>query len=140
MVHALKQIRDLLKPGGLLIDIHPSGEPPPIHVHLDGQAICVGWVKEENEFISYFQTDDALAQACQNGWFTRQSHTRFAFTTAADTIQELYEYLSQNWEDMIIEPQIISRAEDLLRSSQPEKEVQVREWIKMTCLQKPAKE
>jgi hypothetical protein len=81
-----------------------------------------------------------LTQACQNGWFTRQAHTRFAFTTSADTMPELYHHLSQNWEDIIIDQQIINQAEDLLRSAEPEKEVQVREWITMTCLQKPANE
>jgi hypothetical protein len=134
MVHALKQIHSLLQPGGLLIDIHPSGEPPPIHVRLAQQQICVGWVNEESEFVSYFQTDTALAEAVKNGWFRQEQQTRFAFVTFADTLDELHDHLAQNWEDMIIDQQVMTQADDLLRSAEADKEVSVREWIKMTAL------
>ena len=46
MVHALEKIQQLLKPDGLLIDIHPTTEPAALAVRLREQIIPAGWVDE----------------------------------------------------------------------------------------------
>ncbi len=41
MVHALETIQQLLKPGGILLDIHPTNEPAAIAVRPDDQKVTL---------------------------------------------------------------------------------------------------
>lgn len=136
MVHALERIRDYLQPGGLLIDIHPSGEPPPIDVRLGTAIHRVGWVAEEDDYEEYAQADEALAEAVRRGWYTVRQAERFAFTTYADNMDDLLTHLTNTWEDAIISERMIQQANDWLNSIEPDREIILREWIKMSCLQK----
>ena len=136
MVHALQLIWQRLKPGGLLIDIHPSGEPPPIDVRLGDMCHRVGWVAEEDDYIEYIQSDEALAEAVTRGWYTVRQAEQFAFTTYADNTCDLLTHLKTTWEDAIITERVIQQADDLLNSVEPEREIILREWIKILCLQK----
>ena len=67
MVHALEIIHGLLKKDGLLIDIHPNGEPPPIEVHVAGEVLLAGYLEEEADFVEYFEADGALADVTARG-------------------------------------------------------------------------
>lgn len=136
MVHALHLIWKRLKPGGLLIDIHPSGEPPPIDVRLGEACHRVGWVAEADDYIEYIQSDEALAEAVQRGWYSLRQTERFAFTTYADNTRDLLTHLENAWEEAIIAERVIQQADDLLNSVEPEREIILREWIKMSCLEK----
>lgn len=136
MVHALELIWQRLKPGGLLIDIHPSGEPPPIDVRLGDMFHRVGWVAEADDYVEYIQSDEALAQAVTRGWYALRQAERFAFTTYADTTCDLLTHLKTAWEEAIIAERVIQQADDLLNSVEPEREIILQEWIKIVCLEK----
>ena len=89
MVHALKQIRGLLKGNGRLLDIHPNGEPPPIFVRLNEERHLTGWIQEESDYISYAQAEDALQEAVQRGWFRREKRQLITFATYATDLETL---------------------------------------------------
>ena len=139
MVHALHQIYDHLKPGCYLIDIHPSGDPPPIDVRLGQQVHRVGWINEEDDYIEYTQADEALAEAVRRGWYKVNQAERFAFTTYADTMAELLAHLANTWPDARVAERTSQQVCDLLNSIEPDREIIVREWIKITCLEKVAR-
>ena len=120
----------------MLIDIHPSGEPPPIDVRLGTAIHRVGWVAEEDDYEEYAQSDEALAEAVRRGWYTVRQAERFAFTTYADSLDDLLAHLADTWEDAIISERTIQQANDWLNSIEPDREIILREWIKMSCLQK----
>lgn len=136
MVHALEQIKTHLPPGGLLIDIHPSGEPPPIDVRVGTATHRVGWIAEEDDYAEYLQADEALSEAVRRGWYTVRQVERFAFTTYADTMDDLLTHLATTWEEAIINERTIQQTNDLLNTIETDREIILREWIKMTCLQK----
>ena len=136
MVHALEQVRNHLPPGGLLIDIHPSGEPPPIDVRVGTALHRVGWIAEEDDYAEYLQADEALAEAVRRGWYTIRQAERFAFTTYADNMNDLLAHLADAWEEAIISERIIQQTNDLLSTIETDREIILREWISMTCLQK----
>ena len=92
MVHALERIHQLLEPDGRLIDIHPSGEPPPIEVRVGQRATVVGWMKETDDFIEYAQAAAALSQVIERGWFDFERKGTFEFATHADSVSALREY------------------------------------------------
>jgi hypothetical protein len=69
MVHALEITRSLLKPDGLLIDIHPTGDPPFVEVHVDGEVRLAGYLEETDNFVEYLEADDALTNVTRRGLF-----------------------------------------------------------------------
>ena len=134
MVHALELIHEMLTANGRLIDIHPNGEPPPITVRLGDERHLVGWVREESDYVSYGQADDALETAVARRLYTRDQQTTFAFTTYADDLPGLQSYLAENWSDGYIEPLVARRIEDLLHTALPDSGLILEEIIKITLL------
>ena len=59
MVHALETIQRLLKPNGILLDIHPTNEPAAIAVRLREQIIPAGWIDESDDYVEYEWADEA---------------------------------------------------------------------------------
>ena len=134
MVHALEQIHFLLKPDGILIDIHPTPEPPPIDVRLDADIHRVGWVREVDDYCEYVAADEALATAVSRNLYTWQKQGTFAFTTYADTILDLRQHLAQTWTDAIIDDDIIRRTLDLMQTPSLNQEIILREVIQIARL------
>ena len=134
MVHALERIHQLLEPEGRLIDIHPSGEPPPIEVRIGQQATVVGWMKETDGFIEYAQASAALSQAIGRGWFDVERKGTFEFSTHADSVSALREYLAKEWKDAILEEAVMAKATELLNALERDKELVVREQIRIARL------
>ena len=113
MVHALEKAHELLQPEGVLVDIHPSGEPPPIVVRLGKESYLAGWLREEDDYVEYAQADAALE-------------------THATAVVELREFLARTWEDAIIDDGVAQRATDLLQSAPTaDKEVVLQERIRI---------
>ena len=129
MVHALERIHQLLEPDGALIDIHPSGEPPPIEVRIGQQATVVGWMQETDDFIEYAQASAALSRAIGRGWFDVERKGTFEFATHADSVSALREYLAKEWKDAILDEAVAARAEQLLNAVERDKGLIVREQV-----------
>lgn len=134
MVHALEKIHWLLKPDGRLIDIHPSGQPPPIMVRVGAERFLAGWLKEEDDYIEYAQADGALGQVVRQGLFVLERRETFAFTTCADTLSDLRHYLAKTWQKAIIEDNVARRIDELMSNIERDKEIIVREVIKIARL------
>lgn len=130
MVHALEIIRGLLHGGnGRLLDIHPSGEPPPIFVRRDDERHLTGWIQEESDYASYAQAEDALREAVRRGWFRREQRQLVTFATYATDLAALREHLRHNWQDAWIEELVAMQIENQLNSLAREKEIIVEEQI-----------
>lgn len=134
MVHALERIRQLLEPDGSLIDIHPSGEPPPIEVRIGQQVTVVGWMRETDDFIEYAQAAAALSQVIERGWFDVERKGTFEFSTHADSVSDLREHLAKEWKDAILDEAVAARAEQLLSTVERDKGLMVREQIRIARL------
>ena len=137
MVHALELVHSLLVPQGILIDIHPTVEPPPIEIILGGKIYSIGNLQETDDFIEYAQADAALAQANHTGLFTSQRHANFTFLTHADSLEELRHYLEENWSDSVWPDEVNRRAAHLYtRTGQRETRATLRENIHITRLRR----
>jgi len=138
MVHALEKIRRLLKPDGILIDIHPPPEPSSIEVRIDRQTIPAGWLQESDDYTEYEDADDALARVVRSGLFAVEREGAFVLITHADTVAELREYVAEEWEEARVDDITAMRAEDLLSTPERDKEVILRESVRIARL-RPAK-
>ncbi len=102
MVHALSEIRRVLIPNGILIDLRPV---------LDRWQIEVASIREVREmgrmqdFPVGLEDDKAanesVAHAAQNGWFTREQYEFFSFTYSWDSPKEMEEWIEEEWEGFI---------------------------------------
>jgi SAM-dependent methyltransferase len=95
MVHALQEIRRLLKPNGILIDIHPVPEAPLYEVHAEGgvrfAAAAPGYDCDED----VVQADKAVARSLKRRVFVLEDRREFDFLTYGSTVQELLDFLDE---------------------------------------------
>jgi hypothetical protein len=131
MVHALEIIRDLLKADGLFIDIHPTGNPPSIEAHVGGEVQLAGYLEETNDFVEYFQADDALADVTGRGLFKLEREGFFTFMLHAPTIIALAGHLEAEWSDAVLREDTIERAAALMGAPGKGKEIVLRESVRI---------
>jgi hypothetical protein len=131
MVHALETIHELLEPGGVLLDIHPTNEPATIAVRLREQLIPAGWVRESDDYVEYEWADEALQRAVSDRRFALAQAGTFQFIWHADSMSELRAYLAEEWEDAIIDDVTAMRIEELLKLPVRDKEILVSEAVRI---------
>ena len=129
MVHALEEIHSLLKPDGVLIDIHPTGEPASIEIRIRDRFMPAGWLQETDDYVEYEWANEALNQIVHSGLFAVERQSVFTFNTYAASIAELREHLAEAWKDAILDEITAARAEELLSTIERDKEVIVRESV-----------
>jgi hypothetical protein len=129
MVHALEKISQLLKPDGLLLDIHSTNEMAAIAVRLQEQIIPAGWLNESDDYVEYEWADEALQRMVNDRHFALERVGTFEFLWHADTLSELRAYLAEEWKDAIIDELTAGRIEELLKLPVHDKEILVSEAV-----------
>ena len=130
-MHALEITHSLLKPDGLLVDIHPNGEHPQIEVHMGGKAQLAGHLDETDDFEEYFNADEALMEATRRGLFTVEREGLFTFLTHSSTIEELADFLEAEWSDSVLHKETIERATELMGEPGEDREIVLQETVRI---------
>jgi hypothetical protein len=131
MVHALEITRSLLKIDGLLIDIHPNGKPPPIEAHVGGEVLLAGHLEETDDFVEYFEADDALTDVTGRGLFELERAGLFTFMLHAPTIMALAGHLEAEWSDSVLPEETFERAAELMGEPGEGREIVLRESVRI---------
>ncbi len=131
MVHALEKIQQLLNPGGLLLDIHPTNEPAAIAVRLRDQIIPAGWVNESDDYVEYEWADEVLEHVVNDKRFALEGVGTFEFVWHADSMTDLRACLAEEWKDAIIDDVTAMRVEETLKLPVHDKEILVSEAIRI---------
>lgn len=106
MVHALRRVREMLAPEGLVVDLHPTAEPAVILV--DG--VVAGPVESPAGLLRHQAATDAIEAALTEGLYAREDATTFLFHTWADSVEELRDYILTCWRDTAIAETTLARA------------------------------
>jgi hypothetical protein len=100
MVHALAEIRRVLAPNGILIDIRPLADHWPVEVASSRSFKEVGRVDDLPEQINVdVASNEAMKEVESRGWFIREQAEFFSFLYSWDTPSEMEEYIAEDWTD-----------------------------------------
>ena len=89
MVHALKEIRRVLVPSGLLMDWRPIGVCWPLEIEFAGQRRLVALLDRAPHIRDDAMCEQAMALAVCEGWFVPERQQTFAFTAHWNTAAEV---------------------------------------------------
>ena len=102
MVHALSEIRRVLVPNGILIDLRPMSEGRTVEVFSARKTQEIGNATVlPRELDDNIAADQAMATVASNGWFMRASEEFFLIYYVWDTPKEMEEWIETEWEDFI---------------------------------------
>ncbi len=142
MVRALEEIRRLLKPGGMLIDIHPVPEGYFIKA-LQGGRILFAERKRDTCSEDVLHAENALAQGVERNLFAVDRRSEFDFLTYASSVDELRVYWEElnAYEDRPKDEALVAREQDLyaqveeiLQASGAGAEVAIHERVRIARL------
>jgi SAM-dependent methyltransferase len=94
MVHALEEIHRLLRPDGVLIDIHPALDAPVVEVRANGRIVVTEpYPRAHGDDLG--QAEQALAEIVRRGMFAEEAVRAFEFMTYASSVAELREFFEE---------------------------------------------
>jgi hypothetical protein len=98
MVHALDEIRRVLKPGGIMLDIRPLETCWPVEMAWSDGIRELGQLAQVPEEIEDDEAcERALAEAAMRGWFQKEEEEIFSFFYYWDNPAEMKEFLDSKW-------------------------------------------
>jgi len=98
MVHALQEIRRVLVPDGVLIDLRPLVDRWPVEVSTSNGSQQVGRLRDHEIGLADDKASNkAIAQADAMGWFRREREEMFPFFYYWDTPNEMKQYIEEEW-------------------------------------------
>jgi hypothetical protein len=109
MVDALKRTRSWLRTGALLVDLHPVTARAFVIV---GDAIA-GPIDNGAAPARHQAATDAIAEVVHQGLFRIAETMEFDFSTYADTLDELQDYIVSEWREGRIPDTTMKRAREL---------------------------
>ena len=115
MVHALEEIKRLLKPDGFLIDIHPIREEPLIKIY-QGRKLLFAESDPGYDYDESLQhADKALEEVVRRGLYRIEGKAEFELVTYASSVAEMRDYWATYgaFEDEPKDEAIITRQDDV---------------------------
>jgi hypothetical protein len=100
MVHALKEIRRVLAPGGILIDLRPLSDEIPIEIVSDREINRAGMAAQMPEDrLNDEAANRATTEAESNHWFVKEAVNYFIlhYTWASPT--DMRAYVEAEWSE-----------------------------------------
>jgi hypothetical protein len=134
MVHALEQIRRLLRPGGLVINVHSLPMPVMVEVHLPDTTEKVGWLLDADDFENERLAFAALTQVVSDGDFNLEDERDFSYRIYADSLPDLQKWLADWWTSAYLPERTLQRIEDFLHETALISKVVIAERARMTKL------
>jgi hypothetical protein len=140
MVHALDEVRRVLKRDGILLDIRPVEDQWTVEIATAERYEVAGKLNDmpigiEDDAAAFRAMDEAESR----GWFKKEHEAEFSFFYYWDTPSEMKEFLDEEWEDFEkLEEDVYQKAKSLWASASGDAQLRVRvkmhisRWIKIS--------
>jgi hypothetical protein len=103
MVHALNEIRHVLMPDGIMIDLRPISGRWPIEVDSMRGVRDAGFLQDLDPCLKDDEAANrSMARAEQQGWFIREAEDFFPLIYSWDTPREMEEWIDAEWSDSVL--------------------------------------
>jgi hypothetical protein len=113
-VHALERIHGAIRPGGVLLDIHPLPEHARIEVVAGGLVVDAGRLDASRFIAKVLPAQAALADQAAAGSFVTEQVEAFDYLTWFDGIEEWLSYMAAEWVSADVPPTLAERVRALL--------------------------
>jgi len=131
MVDALHRAHRLVEPSGWVIDIHPAASDAAVEVG----AIRTGRVDAGDAPVRHAAAARALATVVAAGLFAIDRTHHFSFYTYGDSVEELRDYVEENWRNAHIDDETMRRTREALRAD-PSARPRVHEHVHVTTFRR----
>jgi len=102
MVHALEEIRRVLVPDGILIDLRPLADNWRVEVVSLREIRRTGRVEDlPAQTNGDLASNEAMKEVEKRGWFRREQDELFPFFYSWDTPSEMEEFVDDDWSDFV---------------------------------------
>jgi hypothetical protein len=129
MVDALRRAREFLRPEAWIIDIHPTAAIARIEV---GSTV-IGPIESGDAPLRHQAATDALESVVRQGLLRVERSASFDFYTYGDSIEELADYIEENWRNARVPAEIVGRARETLLKA-PGAKPRILERVQLTVL------
>jgi hypothetical protein len=129
MVDALRRACELLKPKGWIVDIHPTAAIARFEV---GTTI-IGPIESGDAPLRHQAAGAAVESAVRQGLLRVERSAFFDFYTYGDSVEELAEYIEENWRNARVPQDVVARARAKLLDA-PGAKPRVLERVQLTVL------
>ena len=119
-MRALRNIHSALRPGGLLLDIHPEPTHPWLVAQVDAQTIPVGQLDESFRIGTVRFARAALQEVSDDGLFDFERETTFVFTYHFADVDAWLGHMAGHWASAGIPADMAKRARELLATGEGE--------------------
>jgi SAM-dependent methyltransferase len=128
MVHALDEIRRVLKPNGILLDLRPVEANWSVEIVSSAGWQAAGRLSD----LPVAVEDDeaafrAMREAQSKGWYIKKEEKEFPFFYYWDTPSEMKEFMDTEWEDFEkMEEHVYQKASSMWASANADARLRVR--------------
>jgi hypothetical protein len=129
MVDALRRAHRALRPGGQVIDLHPTA----VHASVEVGEVRTGFVDAGDAPHRHAAAARALAAATGEGLFRVDAAHQFTFFTYGDSMEELRDYVEENWRNARIGRVTLERTLEAVRADVASRP-RIREHVQVTVL------
>ena len=99
VVDALERVHRSLRPGGLLLDVHPQALPSPLELHTNAYATDLGHLEYGPDVIQTLSnSDEVLASLDQGGTFRNERDEEFLLLHHFESFAEWQDFMAQEAE------------------------------------------
>lgn len=99
VVDALKKVHRSLRPGGLLLDVHPQARLSPLELRTGAYATDLGHLEYGPDFIQTLSnSDEVLASLDQGGTFRNERDEEFLLLHHFESFAKWQEFMAQEAE------------------------------------------
>jgi|SRR5258705_9944682 len=129
MVDALSRAHRLLEPRGWIIDVHPTASDAAVEVG----AVRTGRVDAGDAPRRHAAAARALAAVVDAGLLAIERTHQFTFYTYGDSLEELRDYVEENWRNARIDDETMARTREALRDDRRSRP-RIHEHVQVTTL------